>query len=175
MCDEQQLARMGRAKVNRRDFGKLGAAAAVATACAPAAAQGQVRLSENQASFAAPNGRMDAYFVHPASGKRPAVIVWPDVAGLRDAFMAMGRRLAREGFAVLVLNPYYADGEAPQFDDFDDYRENGGAEKVGPWRAKLTAPTVMEIAKAAVGFLDKQDAVDTARGIGTEGYCMGGP
>lgn len=174
MCNEEQLARMGRAAVNRRDFGKIGALAALATACAPADAQGQARPQEEEALFPAPNGRMDAYFVHPPTGKFPAIIVWPDVAGLRDAFMAMGRRLAREGYAVLVLNPYYADGEAPQFDDFDDYRENGGSDKVGPWREKLTAPNVMEIAKAAVAFLDKQPSVDTAKGIGTQGYCMGG-
>ena len=33
----------------------------------------------------------------------------------------------------------------------------------------------MEIAKAVVTYLDADEAVDTARGIGVQGYCMGGP
>jgi carboxymethylenebutenolidase len=87
----------------------------------------------------------------------------------------MARRLAREGYSVLVLNPYYRDKEAPQFDDFEDFRDNGGMDKVAPWREKLTAAAVMETAKAVVAWLDMQDSVDTARGIGVQGYCMGGP
>ena len=88
--------------------------------------------------FAAPGGKkMDAFFVHPTQGKYPGVIMWPDIAGLRDSFMAMTKRLSRQGYAVLLLNPYYQDAEAPQFDDFDAFRSGGGMEKVGPWRDKL--------------------------------------
>jgi len=176
MCDQEQLAAMSGKGVSRRRFAKLGAVAAVAAYASPdrAVAQ-QGRLAEVAARFDAPGGKVDGYFVHPATGKYPAVIVWPDIAGLRDSFMAMARRLAREGYAVLVLNPYYQDTEAPQFDDFDDWREKGGMEKVGPWRAKLTPQAVMDTAKAAVAWLDGQEAVDTAKGIGTQGYCMGGP
>ena len=118
---------------------------------------------------------MDAFFLHPQQGKFPAIIVWPDIAGYRDAFSSMGRRLAREGYTVLILNPYYADKESPQFDDFEDFRDNGGMEKVTPWREKLTPATVMEIAKATVAYLDGNEAVDTSKGIGVQGYCMGGP
>jgi carboxymethylenebutenolidase len=71
-------------------------------------AAAQARLSESTVIFDAPGGKMDTFFVHPGAGKSPAVIVWPDIAGLRDAFMSMSRRLAREGYAVLVLKPYYA-------------------------------------------------------------------
>jgi carboxymethylenebutenolidase len=162
--------------VSRREFAALGAAA-TAVALAPidrAAAQAGGR-DESTVSFDVPGGRMDGFFVHPAQGKSPAVIVWPDIAGLRDAFMSMSRRLAAQGYAVLVLNPYYADEEAPQFDDFDDWREQGGMEKVAPWRAKLTPAVVMETAKAVVAYLDADDAVDATRGIGVQGYCMGGP
>ena len=174
MCEHDQLAAMGPA-VSRRQFARLGAVATLAV-CAPldsAAAAGG--LSETMAKFDAPGGTMDAFLVHPAEGKHPAVIVWPDIAGMRDAFLAMSRRLAREGYAVLVLNPYYRDQEAPQFDDFDDWRSQGGMEKVAPWREQLTAAAVMETAKAVVAYLDEQEAVDTAKGIGVQGYCMGGP
>jgi carboxymethylenebutenolidase len=176
MCDQEQLAAMRGPAVTRRTFGKLGALATLAACTAPDEASAQQgRLSEAIAKFDAPGGKMDAFFIYPAEGKHPAIIVWPDIAGLRDAFMSTGRRLARQGYAVLILNPYYRNAEAPQFDDFDDWRAQGGMEKVAPWREQLTAANVMETAKAVVGWLDAQDQIDTAKGIGTQGYCMGGP
>jgi carboxymethylenebutenolidase len=163
------------AGVSRREFAAMGAAAtAIALTPIDAAEAQQNRLDESNVTFDAPDGRMDGFFLHP-QGKSPAVIVWPDIAGPRDAFSSMGRRLAREGYAVLILNPYYRDQEAPQFEDFDDWRTNGGMDKVAPWRAKLTAEAVMATAKAVVAYLDGNDAVDTAKGIGVQGYCMGGP
>ena len=178
MCELDQLDAMGGASagVSRRQFTTMGAFAAFATACAPVdSVTAQGALAEETVTFAAPGGTMDAFFVHPAEGKHPAVIVWPDIAGLRDAFKAMGRRLAAEGYSVLVVNPFYRDLPAPQFTDFEDFRGQNGFEKVGPWRAKLTADGVMETARAVVAWLDRQPAVDTAKGIGNQGYCMGGP
>jgi carboxymethylenebutenolidase len=176
MCDELQLAGMGHPRVNRRDFARIGVLGGLVAACAPGGeAQAQAGIKETQALFTAPGGKkMDAYFVYPGQGKHPAVIMWPDIAGARDSFRAMAKRLARAGYSVLLLNPYYQDAEAPQFDDFDAFRSQDGMNKVAPWREKLTPTVVMDIAKAAVGFLDKQDSVDTAKGIGVQGYCMTG-
>ena len=174
MCDHDQLAAMGPV-VSRRQFAKYGALA-TAAACTPLyPAQAQRALPESAPIFPANGVKMDSFFVHPATGKHPAVIVWPDIAGLRDSFMAMARRLAREGYAVLVLNPYFQDQEAPQFDDFDDWRTQGGMDKVGPWREKLTQAAVQQTTRDVVAWLDTQEPVDTAKGIGTQGYCMGGP
>jgi carboxymethylenebutenolidase len=176
MCELDQISEMGR--VSRRQFGKVGAVAGLGAAFAPwatACAQGGGGLVENDVSFAAPGGTMDAFFVHPGEGKHPAVIIWPDIAGLRDAFKAMGRRLASAGYSVIVANPFYQDGPAPQFKDFEDFRSNGGFQKVGPWMAKNTHEAVTGAAQAIVAWLDRQPAVDTAKGIGTQGYCMGGP
>lgn len=174
MCELDQFN--SASGLNRRQFTAVGALAAFAAACAPiegATAQGS--LTENMVSFAAPGGTMDAFFVHPGEGKHPAVIVWPDIAGLRDSFKVMARRLASSGYSVLVVNPYYRDQPAPQFQDFEDFRANEGFQKVGPWRARMTADAVTETARAVVGWLDRQPAVDTAKGIGNQGYCMGGP
>jgi carboxymethylenebutenolidase len=118
---------------------------------------------------------MDAFFVRPAQGRHPAVLTWPDIAGLREAFEVMARRLAAQGYAVLVVNPYYRAAAAPQFSDFADFRTRGGFESVGPWRAALTADAIRADATAAVAWLDRRQEVDTTRGIGTHGYCMGGP
>jgi carboxymethylenebutenolidase len=180
MCELDQLNEMGpqAGSVSRRQFGKVGAVAGLGAAFAPwatACAQGAGGLAEADVKFDAPGGTMDAFFVHPAEGKHPAVIIWPDIAGLRDAFKVMGRRLASAGYSVLVVNPFYRSAPAPQFKDFADFRDNGGFGKVGPWMAQNSHENVLETAKAVVAWLDQQAAVDTAKGIGNQGYCMGGP
>ena len=176
MCDQDQLEGMGRVSggVNRRQFTALGAMGAVA-ACAPMespAADGAI--AERGVSFAAPGGTLDGVFLHRTGTKSPGVILWPDIAGLRPAKVAMGRRLAADGFAVLVANPYYRSVSGVQFEDFDAFRSGGGFDAVGPWRAKNTPEAVMETSRAVAAWLDTQDAVDTAKGIGVQGYCMTG-
>jgi len=181
MCDEEQLARWAREGLNRRQFGALGGMAALA-ACTPGEADAPAggddaspALAEESAAFETPDGTMDGFFVHPASKPAPAVLLWPDIAGLREAKRRMARRLAGQGYAVFVANPYYRDVAGQQFEDFADFAGNDGFGKVKPWRAKLDAEAIMRDATAAIGWLDGQAAVDTARGVGTQGYCMGGP
>ena len=94
----------------------------------------------------------------------------------RSALKRMiARKLAGAGYAVLVVNPYYRDVAGEQFADFAAFIAGGGFQKVGPWRGKLNAETIMRDATAIVGWLDKQSGIDAKRGIGTQGYCMGGP
>lgn len=173
--------------LNRRQFAALGAATALA-ACAPAvrgsdaAGEGDAgdaegvagALAEDAVTIATADGTLDALFVRPASGTHPAILTWPDIAGLREAFAVMARRLAGQGYAVLVVNPYYRSRPAPQFADFADFQAQQGFEAVGPWREALTPDAVMRDATAAIGWLDARAEVDRARGVGTHGYCMGG-
>lgn len=179
MCDESKLAEWAKQTISRRQFGALTGAAALA-ACASGEATAGVDkemsdLIEATVTFATPDGTMDAYFVHPAELASPAVIVWPDIAGVRESKRTIARKLADAGHAVLVLNPYYRDVAGEQFADFAAFIADGGFQKVGPWRGKLTAEAIMRDATAAVAWLDQQDSVDQAKGIGTQGYCMGGP
>lgn len=180
MCDEAKLKEWAQGAINRRQLGVLAGAAAI-TACAPEAvtasgeSEAAVALTQTDVTFETADGVMDAIFVHPASGKHPAVIFWPDIASIRAAKIDMVRRLAGEGFAVLMLNPYYRDVAGQQFEDFADFFGNDGFPKVKPWREKLDADSIGRDAGSAVVWLDAQDAVDTAKGIGTQGYCMGGP
>ena len=151
MCELDQLNEMSR--VNRRQFGSLGAVAGLGAAFAPwatACAQGASGLTESDVKFDAPGGTLDGFFVHPAEGKHPAVILWPDIAGLRDAKKVMARRLASDGYSVLVPNPFYRSAPAPQFKDFDDFRTQGGFQKVGPWMQQNTPAALTETAKAVV-------------------------
>ncbi len=175
MCEQTDLARWAKSGLNRRQFSAMGVAAGIA-ACAPAEeAQGETSgLSESDVTFATEDGTMDAFFVHPAGGSAPGVILWPDIAGLRPAKKAMARRLADAGYAVLAVNPYYRDTPAPQFEDFADFAGSGGFQKVGPWRGKLDHEAITRDARAIVAWLDAQDAVDSDKGIGAQGYCMTG-
>lgn len=173
MCTQDQVANMS--TLNRRQFGVLAGAGAVA-ACAPkgGSADAVGGLVENTVTFDAPGGTFDGVFIHPAEGAHPGVILWPDIAGLRPAKVQMGRRLAESGYAVLVANPYYRSVSGQQFEDFDDWRNNDGWNAVTPWREKNTPEAVQETARAVVAWLDAQDAVDSSRGIGNQGYCMTG-
>lgn len=178
MCDESKLQEWARGAINRRQFGALGGAAALA-ACASGASESMAQplpgLKERGVTFATADGQMDGFFVQPESGSHPAVILWPDIASIREAKRNIARKLAQSGYAVLVVNPYYRDVAGEQFADFAAFIAGGGFQKVGPWRGKLNAETIMRDASAIVGWLDGQEGVDRSKGIGTQGYCMGGP
>lgn len=180
MCDDltahAEEAALAQTGLNRREFAAIGAAAILASGFAStASAKGAPRLKEQTVTFATPDGTADAFFVHPARGKHPGVIMWPDIAGLREAYKVMARRLAESGYAVLVLNQYYRSSPAPIMDSIAQWRTPEGQAKLGPM-IKLIDPTAtMRDAKACVTFLDAQKSVNRKRGIGSCGYCMGGP
>ena len=171
MCTTDQIASM---PLNRRQFGAVGAAGALAACTNMGGADGMSGLSQRNIAFAADGGTMDGVFIHPAEGAHPGVILWPDIAGLRPAKIAMGRRMAESGYAVFVANPYYRSVAGQQFADFEEFRSNDGFQAVRPWREANTPEAVMATARSVVGWLDTQGAVDSARGIGNQGYCMTG-
>ncbi|HVR90734.1 MAG TPA: dienelactone hydrolase family protein [Novosphingobium sp.] len=93
--------------VSRRQFAGYGAAAAIGAMTgvpAVAAATRAPALTERMVSIATAEGMTDAFFVHPAEGQHPGMVMWPDMAGLRANSMAIGRRLAAQGYAVLVVD-----------------------------------------------------------------------
>lgn len=146
----------------RRHFGALGLGASLA-AMLPSIA-GAAEVSESEVEIKTPDGTCDAHFVHPA-GATAAVLVWPDIFGLRPSFRAMGKRLAEAGYAVLTVNPFYRSFKGAP----------ASREKAFETAGTLNATTHVTDARAFVAWLDAQKAVDTRRKIGTTGYCMGGP
>lgn len=178
MCEEHKLAEWARATISRRQFGALTGAAALA-ACSAGESESRAQtipgLKERGVNFATADGTMDGFLVQPESGNHPAVILWPDIASIREAKRNIARKLAAAGHAVLVVNPYYRDVTGEQFADFAAFIADGGFQKVGPWRGKLNAEAIMRDAAAIVDWLDRQEGIDQAKGIGTQGYCMGGP
>ena len=177
MCDEHTQHDvdefLGRTGLTRRQFGQLSAAAGVAMMW-PSAADAQ-DVTETDVEITTPDGVADCYFVHPATGRHPAVLVWPDILGLRPAFRMMGRRLAQSGYSVLVVNPFYRDARSPVVEEGASFGQPEIREIVLPMARNLNADTHFTDARAFVGYLDRQTAVDTGRKIGTTGYCMGGP
>ncbi|PEQ14551.1 dienelactone hydrolase [Novosphingobium sp. PC22D] len=179
MCDDYtkqaEDAALARRGLSRRDFAALGAGAAIAgcAGTATSAAQGG-ELTEQTVQITTEDGIADAFFVHPAEGAHPGIVMWPDIAGLRDAKRIMARRLAAAGYSVLCVNQYYRGGPPPM-ESFSEYRTPEGQARIKPLREALTPEAIVRDAKAYVTFLDSSKAVDKARGIGSNGYCMGGP
>jgi carboxymethylenebutenolidase len=159
--------------VSRRRFNVLTAGAAAAMMLTRTAHA--LDVVGNNVQVTTPDGVADCYFVHPASGSYPGVIVWPDIVGLRPAFETMGKRLAESGYAVLVVNPYYRTTTAPVLPEGASFQDPATREVLMPLARSLTPQTNVTDARAFVAFLDQQPAVDGSRGIGTTGYCMGGP
>jgi len=164
--DRQEYEKAGR--VTRKQFGMmLGAGIAMML---PKVANA-VSVVDSDVNITTPDGTADCYFVHPASGSAPGVLMWPDIFGLRPAFRQMAKRLAESGYSVLVVNPFYRTMKAPT-------AAEGAAtpiQQVMPLAQSLNEGTHMTDAKAFVGWLDKQSSVSKTRKIGTQGYCMGGP
>ena len=154
--------------ITRKQFGvMLGAGMAMLLPQAANAAA----VTESDVNVTTPDGTADCYFVHPATGTAPGVLIWPDIFGLRPAFRQMGKRLAESGYAVLVVNPFYRKMKAPT-------AEKGGATpiaQVRPLMEALNETTHFTDAKAFIGWLDQQKPVAKNRKMGTQGYCMGGP
>src|SRR6201986_529392 len=154
MCDQDHFENdlrefEARGLVTRKQFGAiLGAGIAMML---PRVANA-VAVTEADVNVTTPDGTADCYFVHPASGTAPGVLVWPDIFELRPAFKDMGKRLAQSGYSVLVVNPFYRTKKAPTADA-------GAATPIPqlvPLAQALNETTHMTDAKAFIGWLDKQ-------------------
>src|SRR5579883_1406684 len=129
-----------------------------------------VPLIESDVEIRTPDGSADACFARPAKGSAPGVLMWPDIFGLRPAFREMAKRLARAGYAVIVVNPFYRMKKAPTAEQCSATP----TEQLRPLARALNAETHTADAKAFVEWLDRQDAVAKDWRMGTLGYCMGG-
>src|SRR5262245_27347178 len=177
MCDQDHFEQdrqdyEARGLVTRRQFGVLlGAGVAILL---PRVANA-VAVTESEVSVTTPDGTADCYFVHPASGTAPGVLIWPDIFGLRPAFRQMGKRLAESGYAVLVINPFYRTKRAPTAPEKPNFADPEVRKSLMALASGLSPTTAQTDATAFVTWLDGQSAVDTKRKIGTAGYCLGGP
>ena len=164
-------------ELSRRDFVALSVAAGIAAA-AGSGAQAAGEVVETDVQVKTPDGVCDAAFIHPASGAHPAVIIWPDAFGLRPSMRDIGKRIAAEGYSVLVPNPFYRVAKAPVIADPSsfDFQNQADMAKLRPLMGSIGAAGAAEKDAAAfVAYLDAQPQVARQKKIGTQGYCMGGP
>ncbi len=184
MTDDQKNQTPNQAQaadLTRRDFTALLVGAGLAaTVSSNAAADLAVEMVETDVDIKTPDGTCDAAFIHPKStpkaGSYPGVLIWPDALGLRPSMRAIGRNIASEGYSVLVPNPFYRVSKAPFTDASKfNFQNPDDMAKLRPLMASVNAPGNAEKDAAAyVAFLDAQKEVNTAKKIGTQGYCMGG-
>jgi carboxymethylenebutenolidase len=167
--------------ISRREFTALSIAAGVAAATGASGATAaqmmatatQMMDSHVQVTTAA--GVCDAALIHPSGGSWPGVILFTDVFGLRPTMRDMAKRLAADGFTVLVPNPFYRTTKAPGLSTDIDFNNPADRAKIDTLRAPLTSDAVMQDATAYVKFLDSQSTVNKKVKMGVFGYCMGGP
>ena len=159
----------------RREFVAWSVAAGLAAAGSVSAAVPPV--VETDVEVKTSDGTCDAAFIHPRTGSYAGVLIWPDAFGLRPSMREIGRRIAAEGYSVLVPNPFYRLGKAPFSDASNfDFQNQADRAKLQPLMASVNAPGNAEKdALAYIAFLDQQKEVDKTKKIGTQGYCMGGP
>jgi carboxymethylenebutenolidase len=122
-----------------------------------------------------PSGVCDASLVQPSGkGQWPGVILFVDAFGLRPTMRDMAKRLARDGYTVLVPNPYYRSSKAPGLPPDFNFSNPEHREKFSALRATLTADAVAMDATAYISFLEAQGSVKKSAKTGAFGYCMGG-
>ena len=162
--------------LSRRDFIICSLAAGFTAASSPPSGQA-LQVIDTDVEVKTPDGICDAVFIHPAKSLHPGVLLWHDSLGLRPVIRDLGRRIAAEGYSVLVPNLFYRAHRAPVFDASFDYAKNpADREKYARTVASFLVPGAAERdAVAYIAFLDSQSQVNKKKKIGTHGYCLGGP
>ena len=158
-------------RLSRRTFGMM----TVATASVASGALAEPAAAETDVTVKTPDGSCDAVLFHPSgSGQWPAVLIWPDIMGLRPAFRDMGRRLAAQGYVVLVPNPFYRSAKAPVIGDNANFGDPATRDRLMGYRGAMSDDGIDSDAKAYLAFLDAQAQTAKGRKAGVQGYCMGG-
>jgi carboxymethylenebutenolidase len=160
--------------MSRREFAALSIAAGVAAATGASGAAAK-EMIDSDVQVSTPEGVCDAALVHPRDGSWPAAILFTDVFGLRPTMRYMARRLAADGYTVLVPNPFYRTSKPPGLPIDLDINNPADRAKMDVLRRPLTSDAVMQDATAYVKFLDSQTPVNNKAKMGAFGYCMGGP
>src|ERR1700694_5010347 len=124
------------ADLSRRDFIALSVAAGLAAAAGSALAAAQP-VVETNVTIKTPDGTCDAAFIHPPTGSHPGVLIWTDAFGLRPAMRNIGKRIAAEGYSVLVPNPFYRVAKAPVIDNVSSFNFQTDMAKIQPLMASV--------------------------------------
>jgi carboxymethylenebutenolidase len=173
---DDKITRSKAGGMSRRDFAALSAGAGLAAVGGLRSAQAAADVVQTDVEIRTAGGSCDAALAHPSGkGAWPAVIIFPDIFGLRPAMRDMAKRLATAGYTVLVPNPFYRATRAPGLGPDFSFDSAADRAQLAALRAPLTNAGVAADATAYVQYLDRLAVVDRAAPVGVVGYCMGGP
>jgi len=176
MCDdrtERDIERHLRLHgMTRRDFSTALSAAAIAALLPRVVNASEVQ--ESEVMVPTPDGEADCYLVHPVEDRHAAVIMWPDIKGIRPAFRLMGKRLAQSGYTVLVVNPYYRSARGEVIRPGESFGDPAVRERLMPHARSLSPETCVSDGGAFIRYLDAHPSANPERQIGSAGYCMTG-
>jgi carboxymethylenebutenolidase len=108
-----------------------------------------------------------------APQRLPGVIHLTDIGGIRPAHREMARRLANEGFTVLLPNVFYRTREPPMFDFPMQWGEERTMKRFAELAGPMTPDAIARDATAYVDFLLRQSYVSGSQ-VGVVGYCYTG-
>src|SRR5215813_182234 len=153
--------------LSRREFLVLPLAAGVSAAASSVAGK-DLSVVETNVDVKTADGICDAVFVHPSKASHPGVLIWPDSGGLRPAFREIGKRLAAEGYSVLIPNHLYRMAKAPVFpENFNPVKNRDDAAFYRKVTASFFAAGAVERDAASyISYLDQQKQVSKKRKIG---------
>jgi carboxymethylenebutenolidase len=120
-----------------------------------------------------PDGDCPATLHVPDGGPAPAVIMFPDAAGVRETFRLMADRLAAVGFVVLLPDVYHRHGAWRPFDAATVFGDPDERARLMGMARSVSAEMTVRDAGAFLAFLGDRPEV-AGRLVGTTGYCMGG-
>ena len=152
-------------QVDRRGFVAACIAAGFAVTAEPLLAQaiktpmdgldgGDVKIGEIPAYYAVPKGK----------GKRPVVIVVPEIWGMHEHIKDVTRRLAKAGYFAVTNEPYFRIGDLTKLENIKEVI--AGANQLSDMQA-------FEDLDKVVTWAGGQARADASR-LGITGFCRGG-
>ena len=131
-------------------------------------------MIERDIEIEMPAGTADAVLFIPEAGKEfPGVLFLPDIGGIRDTMRVMSRRLAAEGYTVLLPNPFYRTGRSPIWTFPRNPAEQRTQDRLEELRGPLTPEARTADANAYVDRLKEQPGVRPGM-VGLVGHCITG-
>ena len=128
-------------------------------------------MAEFETTIATSEGSLGTFIVHPDNDTAaPVVVFLMDAPGKRDLLRDMARRIAANGYYVMLANLYYRSTPAFELDFSSKESFQQMVELMGNLGNKAVARDV--------GMLLDHAGADTAADatrVGCVGYCMSGP
>lgn len=106
-------------------------------------------------------------------GPWPGIVMYPDAGGARTTVRAMADQLAAYGYAVLVSDVYYREGDWEPFTMATVFSDDAERKRLFRMMSDVTPERMASDATAFFDYLSSRTEV-TGETFGTTGYCMGG-